>query len=105
MKEAATRYRLENGNWRAVRQAPAAKNGFIIALLAAVAQAFLFPAPGARGGWLHRDVLNNIGVFKFRVMAEAEQNLPVFPLACLVGHSSLRRNARRQFGARHSFTL
>jgi len=43
-------------------QAPARKNGFIIALLAAVALAFLFPAPGARGGWLHPDLLNNIGV-------------------------------------------
>jgi sodium/bile acid cotransporter 7 len=35
---------------------------FIIALLGAVTLAFLFPGPGARGGWLHADILNDIGV-------------------------------------------
>jgi sodium/bile acid cotransporter 7 len=38
------------------------RNGFIIALLCAVGLAFLFPSPGAKGGWLHPDLLNNIGV-------------------------------------------
>jgi solute carrier family 10 (sodium/bile acid cotransporter), member 7 len=38
------------------------RNGFIIALLCAVGLAFLFPAAGAKGGWLHPDILNNIGV-------------------------------------------
>jgi solute carrier family 10 (sodium/bile acid cotransporter), member 7 len=37
-------------------------NGFIIALLCAVAVAFLFPAPGARGGWMQPEVVNNAGV-------------------------------------------
>jgi hypothetical protein len=53
---------VKNRPREVARKAPATKNGFIIALLAAVALAFLFPAPGARGGWLHPDVLNNIGV-------------------------------------------
>lgn len=53
-------YHLANRN--TAPQAPARKNGFIIALLGAVALAFLFPGPGARNGWLHPDVLNNIGV-------------------------------------------
>jgi solute carrier family 10 (sodium/bile acid cotransporter), member 7 len=43
--------------WSAVKQ-----NGFIIALLCAVGFAFLFPAAGAKGGWLHPDLVNNIGV-------------------------------------------
>lgn len=43
--------------WPAIRG-----NGFILALLLAVALAFLFPAPGAKGGWLHPDILNNVGV-------------------------------------------
>jgi sodium/bile acid cotransporter 7 len=38
------------------------RNGFIIALLGAVGLAFLFPSPGAKRGWLHPDLLNNIGV-------------------------------------------
>src|SRR6266481_4657180 len=38
------------------------RNGFIIALLCAVGLAFLFPSAGAKGGWLHPDLLNNIGV-------------------------------------------
>jgi solute carrier family 10 (sodium/bile acid cotransporter), member 7 len=38
------------------------RNGFIIALLCAVGLAFLFPAAGSKGGWLHPDLLNNIGV-------------------------------------------
>jgi sodium/bile acid cotransporter 7 len=38
------------------------QNGFIIALLCSVALAFLFPSPGARGGWMHPDLLNNAGV-------------------------------------------
>ena len=40
----------------------AKQNGFIIALLGAVGLAFLFPSAGAKGGWLHPDLLNNIGV-------------------------------------------
>jgi solute carrier family 10 (sodium/bile acid cotransporter), member 7 len=40
----------------------AKQNGFIIALLCAVGLAFLFPSAGAKGGWLHPDLLNNIGV-------------------------------------------
>ena len=31
-------------------------------MLLAVLLAFLFPAPGAKGGWLHADILNNAGV-------------------------------------------
>jgi sodium/bile acid cotransporter 7 len=38
------------------------QNGFIIALLCSVALAFLFPGPGARGGWMHPDLLNNAGI-------------------------------------------
>jgi sodium/bile acid cotransporter 7 len=38
------------------------QNGFIIALLCSVALAFLFPSPGARGGWMHPDLLNNAGI-------------------------------------------
>jgi solute carrier family 10 (sodium/bile acid cotransporter), member 7 len=38
------------------------QNAFIIALLCAVALAFLFPSPGARGGWMHPDLLNNAGI-------------------------------------------
>jgi solute carrier family 10 (sodium/bile acid cotransporter), member 7 len=43
--------------WKIAKQ-----NGFIIALLCAVAFAFLFPSAGAKGGWLHPDLINNIGV-------------------------------------------
>ena len=38
------------------------QNGFIIALVCSVALAFLFPTPGARGGWLHPELLNNAGI-------------------------------------------
>src|SRR4029077_18374352 len=38
------------------------QNGFVIALLCSVALAFLFPGPGARGGWMHPDLLNNAGI-------------------------------------------
>jgi len=37
-------------------------NGFILGLLAAVALGLLFPAPGARGGALHPDLINNGGI-------------------------------------------
>ena len=43
--------------WTAVKG-----NGFILGMLLAVVLAFLFPAPGAKGGWLHADILNNAGV-------------------------------------------
>ncbi|HYZ72783.1 MAG TPA: bile acid:sodium symporter, partial [Chthoniobacterales bacterium] len=43
--------------WATVKQ-----NGFIIALLCAVGSAFLFPSAGAKGGWLHPDLINNVGV-------------------------------------------
>jgi solute carrier family 10 (sodium/bile acid cotransporter), member 7 len=38
------------------------QNGFIIALLCSVGLAFLFPGPGARGGWMRPDLLNNAGI-------------------------------------------
>src|SRR5258708_10293608 len=38
------------------------QNGFIIALFCSVALAFLFPSPGARGGWMHPDLLNKAGI-------------------------------------------
>lgn len=37
-------------------------NGFILALLAAVALAFILPEPGSKNGFLHPDLLNNIGI-------------------------------------------
>lgn len=37
-------------------------NGFLLGLLAAVALAFALPGPGARGGVLHADVANNVGI-------------------------------------------
>jgi sodium/bile acid cotransporter 7 len=43
--------------WATLKQ-----NGFIIALLCAVGLAFLFPSAGAKGGWLHPDLINNVGV-------------------------------------------
>jgi solute carrier family 10 (sodium/bile acid cotransporter), member 7 len=43
--------------WTTVKQ-----NGFIIALLGTVGLAFLFPSAGAKGGWLHPDLINNVGV-------------------------------------------
>jgi hypothetical protein len=38
------------------------RNGFNIALLCSVALAFLFPSRGAKGGWMHPELLNNAGV-------------------------------------------
>lgn len=37
-------------------------NGFILGLAGAVALAFFFPEPGARGGWLNPGLLNNGGI-------------------------------------------
>lgn len=37
-------------------------NGFILALVGAVLVAFLFPEPGARGGVLHAELINNFGI-------------------------------------------
>jgi solute carrier family 10 (sodium/bile acid cotransporter), member 7 len=36
--------------------------GFIVALGCSVGLAFLFPSPGAKGGWLHPDLLNSAGI-------------------------------------------
>src|SRR5260221_14449957 len=38
------------------------QNGFILALVCSVGLAFLFPSPGAKGGWIHPDLLNNAGI-------------------------------------------
>jgi sodium/bile acid cotransporter 7 len=38
------------------------QHGFIVALGCSVGLAFLFPSPGAKGGWLHPDLLNNVGI-------------------------------------------
>jgi sodium/bile acid cotransporter 7 len=37
-------------------------NGFILGLFGVVILAFLFPQPGARGGWLHPDLVSNFGI-------------------------------------------
>lgn len=37
-------------------------NGFILALMAAVVAAFVWPEPGAHGGFLHADLVNNFGI-------------------------------------------
>lgn len=37
-------------------------HGFLLGLVGAVGLAFLFPAPGARGGTLHPDIVNNGGI-------------------------------------------
>src|SRR5262245_11569446 len=37
-------------------------DGFLVGLVVAVALAWLFPGPGAHGGWLHPEVLNKVGV-------------------------------------------
>jgi solute carrier family 10 (sodium/bile acid cotransporter), member 7 len=37
-------------------------NGFILGLFAVVLLAFIFPDPGARNGWLHPDLVQNIGI-------------------------------------------
>ena len=41
---------------------PRAPDRFLIALLAAVALAWIAPEPGARGGFLHAEVLNKLGI-------------------------------------------
>jgi len=38
------------------------RNGFILGLTLAVVLAFLFPTPGSRNGFLHPELLNNIGI-------------------------------------------
>ncbi len=43
------------GNW--VRA-----NGFILGLIAVVLLAFAFPDPGTRTGWLHPDLVQNVGI-------------------------------------------
>jgi solute carrier family 10 (sodium/bile acid cotransporter), member 7 len=53
---------LDIENRGVARQKPVTRNGFIVALLCAVALAFVLPAPGARGGWLQPELLNNFGV-------------------------------------------
>jgi solute carrier family 10 (sodium/bile acid cotransporter), member 7 len=37
-------------------------NGFILGLFGVVLLAFIFPDPAARHGWLHPDLLQNIGI-------------------------------------------
>ncbi|MET0384473.1 MAG: bile acid:sodium symporter family protein [Polyangiales bacterium] len=37
-------------------------DGFLLAMIGAVALAFWFPEPGAQGGWLHPELLNKLGV-------------------------------------------
>jgi solute carrier family 10 (sodium/bile acid cotransporter), member 7 len=37
-------------------------NGFILGLFAVVVLAFIFPEPAARNGWLHPDLVQNIGI-------------------------------------------
>ena len=37
-------------------------NGFILGLFAVVLLAFIFPDPAARNGWLHPDLLQNLGI-------------------------------------------
>jgi sodium/bile acid cotransporter 7 len=37
-------------------------NGFILGLFAVVLLAFIFPDPGARNGWLHPDLVQNVGI-------------------------------------------
>ncbi|MBA4136826.1 MAG: bile acid:sodium symporter [Opitutus sp.] len=37
-------------------------NAFLLGLVAATALAFVFPAPGARGGWLQPEILTNVGI-------------------------------------------
>jgi len=38
------------------------RNGFILGLILAVAVAFLFPTPGSRNGFLHPELINNVGI-------------------------------------------
>ena len=37
-------------------------NGFVIGLFIVVLLAFIFPDPGARNGWLHPDLVQNVGI-------------------------------------------
>src|ERR1700746_1009919 len=37
-------------------------NGFVLGLFAVVLLAFIFPDPAARNGWLHPDLVQNIGI-------------------------------------------
>ena len=37
-------------------------NGFILGLFAVVLLAFIFPDPAARNGWLHPDLVQNLGI-------------------------------------------
>src|ERR1700722_4036876 len=37
-------------------------NGFILGLFAVVLLAFIFPDPAARNGWLHPDLVQNVGI-------------------------------------------
>src|ERR1700759_2920671 len=37
-------------------------NGFILGLFAVVSLAFIFPDPAARNGWLHPDLVQNVGI-------------------------------------------
>jgi len=37
-------------------------NGFILGLIAVVVLAFLFPDPGSRNGWMHPDLVQNVGI-------------------------------------------
>ncbi|MGC9941452.1 MAG: bile acid:sodium symporter family protein [Verrucomicrobiota bacterium] len=38
------------------------RNGFVLGLILAVFLAFLFPQPGSRNGFLHPDLVNNLGI-------------------------------------------
>ena len=38
------------------------RNGFILGLILAVVLAFLFPTPGSRNGFLHPELVNNVGI-------------------------------------------
>jgi len=38
------------------------RNGFILGLILAVVLAFFFPTPGSRGGFLHPELVNNVGI-------------------------------------------
>ena len=38
------------------------RNGFILGLILAVVLAFLFPTPGSRHGFLHPELINNVGI-------------------------------------------
>ena len=37
-------------------------NGFILGLFAVVGLAFLFPDPGSRKGWMHPELVQNVGI-------------------------------------------